>query len=195
MILVVKGKDKKKQKTAQTRLKNKIFLSVLLSIFWRIWAKLLHSVQKRYTPSPARGVQNWVTTVVPSLQCLRSKTCQALRVVSVVKINRLILLNLTAFPKQWSPYQMTCLFKISRKTSKYFFFFWNGPIIGWPTHPKILGKLHPFLRNDLNIRWPAYLKILRKLAFLRNGFNIRWPAHLKILRKLHAFLRNGFNIR
>jgi hypothetical protein len=144
---------------------------VLLSIFWRIWAKLLHSVQKRYTPSPARGVQNWVTTVVPSLQCLRSKTCQALRVVSVVKINHLILLNLTSIPKQWSPYQMTCLFKISRKT---LIFFWNGPIIGWPTHPKILGKLD---------------------AFLRNGLNIRWLAHLKILRKLHAFLINSFNIK
>jgi len=144
---------------------------VPLSIFWRIWAKLLHSVQKRYTPSPARGVQNWVTTVAPSLQCLRSKTCQALRVVSVVKINHLILLNLIAFPKQWSSYKMTCLFKISRKTSN---FFWNGPIIGWPVHLKILRKLH---------------------AFLRNGLNIRWPAHLKILRKLHAFLRNGFNIR
>jgi hypothetical protein len=71
--------------------KNQIFVSVLLSIFWRIWAKLLHSVQKRYTPSPTRGVQNGVTTVAPSLQCLRSQTCQVLRVVSVVKINRLIL--------------------------------------------------------------------------------------------------------
>jgi len=171
MILVVKGKDKKKAENSSNKVKkNKIFLSVLLSIFWRIWAKLLHSVQKRYTPSPARGVQNWVTIVAPSLQCLRSKTCQALRVVSVVKINRLILLNLTAFPKQWSPYQMTCLFKISRKTSIVFFL--NGLIIGWRTHPKILGKLH---------------------AFLRNGLNIRWPAHLKILRKLHAFLRNSFN--
>jgi len=121
MILVEKGKDKKKAENSSNKVKkNKIFLSVLLSIFWRIWAKLLHSVQKRYTPSPARGVQNWVTVVAPSLQCLRSKTCQALRVVSVVKINRLILLNLTAFPKQWSPYQMTCLLKISRKTSNFF---------------------------------------------------------------------------
>jgi len=33
MILVAKGKDKKEQKTAQTRFSKKIFISLLLSIF------------------------------------------------------------------------------------------------------------------------------------------------------------------
>jgi hypothetical protein len=61
MILVVKGKDKKSRK--QLKQGFKIFLYVPLSIFWWIWAKLLHSVQKRYTLSSARGVQNWVTTL------------------------------------------------------------------------------------------------------------------------------------
>jgi len=96
-----------------------------------------------------------------------------------------------SFPKQWFSYQVTCL---SRKTP-CFFIFRNGPIIGGPTHPKILRKLHALRRNGLNIGWPAHLKIFRKLhAFPRNGLNIRWPAPLKILRKLHAFLRNGLNI-
>jgi hypothetical protein len=168
MILVVKGKDKKSRK--QLKQGFKIFLYVPLSIFWWIWAKLLHSVQKRCILSSARGVQNWVTTVAPSLQCLRSKTCQALRVVSVVKINHLILLNLTAFPKQLLPIRWPAYLRFLEKLQ----FFWNGLIIGWPAHLKILWELH---------------------AFLRNGLNIKWQAHLKILRKLHAFLRNGFNIR
>jgi hypothetical protein len=37
MILVEKGKDKKKAENSSNKVKkNKIFLSVLLSIFWRI---------------------------------------------------------------------------------------------------------------------------------------------------------------
>jgi hypothetical protein len=54
-------------------------------------------------------VKNLVATDALSLQCLRSETCQVLRVVSVVKINCLIMLKLSAFPKQWSPYQVMCL--------------------------------------------------------------------------------------
>jgi len=187
-----RGRIKRAKKQLKQGFGKKIFLFLLLSIFKQTWVKLLHSVQKRYTTSPSREVQKWVTTAAPSLQCLRSKTCQVLRVVSLVKINCLIMLKLNAFPKQWSPYQVTCL---SRKNSM-FFIFRNGPIIEGRAHPKILRKLHALIRNGLNIGWQAPLKILRKLhAFLRNSLNIRWPAHLKILRKLHAFLRNGLNIR
>ena len=147
---------------------------------------------KRVYTISSSGVQNWVTTDTPSLQCLRSKTCQVLRVLSVVKINCLIMLKLSAFPKQWFSYQVTYL---SRKTP-CFFIFRNGPVIGGPAHPKILRKLHALLRNGLNIRWPAHLKSFRKLhAFPRNGLIIGWLTPLNILRKLHAFLRNGFNIR
>jgi hypothetical protein len=62
MILVANGKDKRSRKQLKQGFEKKIFLSLLLSIFWRTWAKLLHSVQKRYKSSPTCGVQNWVTT-------------------------------------------------------------------------------------------------------------------------------------
>jgi len=149
--------DKKSRKQLKQGLKNISFSSAFIN-FPSTWATLLHLVQKGYTPSSARGVQKWVTTVAPLYNTYKAKTCQVLNVVSVVKINYLIMLKLCAFPKQWSPYQVLAYLKISR--------------------------------NGLKIRWPAHLKILKKLhAFLRNGLNIGWSAHLKILRKLHAFLR------
>jgi len=72
MILVAKGKDKKSRKHLKQSF-GKIFLFLFLSIFQQTWVKLLHSVQKRYTTSPSHEVQKWVTTVAPTLQCLRSK--------------------------------------------------------------------------------------------------------------------------
>jgi len=62
MILVVKGKDKKKQKTAQTRLKKTKYFFLFFCQSSGEYELNSYTVQKRYTPSPARGVQNWVTT-------------------------------------------------------------------------------------------------------------------------------------
>jgi hypothetical protein len=64
MILAARGRIKRVENSSN-KVRKKIFLSPpLLSIFQQTWATLLHSVKNGYTPSPACGVQNWVTTVV-----------------------------------------------------------------------------------------------------------------------------------
>ena len=79
---------------------------MLLSIFWRIWAKLLHSVQKRYTPSPARGVQNWITTSSSIDYDLSCQRCYKFLVHSLIKKRQQIIIKTISLNKPISLWWM-----------------------------------------------------------------------------------------